>query len=196
MENFAIAEIGDIGDILNNVFGNNITNFDLSNLQYFENVDIEEFLNITSSIFDLEISYYENNDLYVSISGYTTKHFPKKFKRLNLERLLVFTRELARVVIEDYQYGNLRELRKAYFVNKSIQQVLSNYMFLKESDKVLLNQELPDVELIVSLIKNKTNKVLKDINPETLSVLKSTLDELGIDYKLEKQKEDLVIKFN
>jgi len=196
MENFAIAEIGDIGDILNNVFGNNITNFDLSNLQYFENVDIEEFLNTTSSIFDLEISYYENNDLYVSISGYTTKHFPKKFKRLNLERLLVFTRELARVVIEDYQYGNLRELRKAYFVNKSIQQVLSNYMFLKESDKVLLNQELPDVELIVSLIKNKTNKVLKDINPETLSVLKSTLDELGIDYKLEKQKEDLVIKFN
>jgi len=192
MENFTIAEldtvIGEIGEVAEI--------FDLDRLQYFENINMEEFLNIVSSIFDIDLSLYEEDDIYVSVSGYTTKRFPKKFKRLNMERLLIFTNELAKVVIEDYQYGNLKELRKAYFVNKTIQQVLSDYSFLKESDKILLDQKLPEVDSIIYFIKNKIDGKLENVNSETLSVLESTLNELGINHKLEKQKENLIINFN
>jgi hypothetical protein len=108
---------------------------------------------------------------------------------MNLADVIKTSKIISKYIIDEYLFGNLRKLREGQLVRLVVNKILEPYEFLKLKDENVLEKELPDIIEVISIIKNKNgNVIISNLNDYTKEILLETLNELGVEYEIIKDK--------
>jgi len=167
----------------------------LEDIKYFKDISSEKVLKMLAGILDTELTedtYTTSNTKY-RLCGVTIEITPD-YDFLNLKDTLEFVESTINSIAKNRNNNQLEDLYKATVLNAFIYALLGDYIFFKKEDKEVIKSKLVNIDTIRTYLswlnysENNETLDLEDLNDRTIAVLKSTLKELGYDYKEKNNK--------
>ena len=162
----------------------------LNDIKLFKGISSKKVLEILAKILDTELS--EDRTIN-SVTRYTlngvTIELTSDYNYLDLEEALEFAESTISSITKNRFNNELEELYKATLLNTFIYILFKDYVFFKRKEKELIKSKLVNIDTIKTYLswlnfsKDKEIFDLENLNDRTIVVLKSTLEELGYDYK-------------
>ena len=162
----------------------------LEDIKYFKDISSETVLEMLADILETPLSEESTADLKTRyrLCGITIELEPD-YGYLDLKETIEFAESTINSIAKNRTNNQLEELYKATLLNTFIYDLLKDYLFFKRKDKELIKSKLVNTETIRTYLSwlnyGEGEEVfdLEDLNDKTIAVLKSTLEELGYEYK-------------
>jgi len=187
-----------IGNLENLVEAFSGTGLNADRLQYFKEIDLVDFLEALENVLEEEVitrDGIENMTKIIKVHSVEVEIKTDVYKKLDLSKILHLSNYIIKKVLRDVKFGNMLKLRQAYLVKEVINYILNDYEFLTEPDRKLLYQEVPDINFVITSIKNRGEVNLKGRRDVTTQLLIDCLRELKMFfYRDEYDKNILIIE--